>query len=209
MVARLLRASSLFSDSLDPPPLRASSHHSLQRSLTFETSSLITASLSLSHQPSIMSYWHHDNNDRAERTQGKRMLSQYTAGRTALMQSANKPTFFHNAQDVELFYPNLSNTAAGPPVRRTKAGGANVLRSAAINDTLSQLSAQNREHAQTQQLAAWHSQHEVKNKQGERSRNEKQSVARMHARTNAGTRRVNERHGNRGTTRVSNGSTHL
>ena len=108
------------------------------------------------------------------------MLSQYTAGRTAML-NGPKPTFFHNAQDVELFYPNLANTASGPPVRRTKAGGANVLRSAAINDTLSQLSAQNREHAQTQQLAAWHSQHEVKNKQGERTRNEKQSVrARTH-----------------------------
>ena len=90
-----------------------------------------------------MSYWHNDTSDANSRTQGKRMLSQYQLGRAQMAASGTKPTFFHNAADVELFYPPV---AAQPALRRTRPGGANVLRTAQINDTLAQQSAVNREY---------------------------------------------------------------
>lgn len=92
-----------------------------------------------------MSYWHNDTSDQNARTQGKRMLSQYQLGRAAMSASGTKPTFFHNAADVELFYPPVASQQA---LRRTRPGGANVLRTAQINDTLAQQSAVNREYEQ-------------------------------------------------------------
>jgi hypothetical protein len=119
---------------------------------------------------SSRSYWHNDTSDLNARHAGKRMASQYQPGRTQLS-NTGKPIFFHNAADVELFYPPIPSTAA---VRRTKPGGENVRRTASINDKRFQQIAVNQETQQTQLLASWHSQHERSNKQGERRRNDKQ-----------------------------------
>lgn len=119
-----------------------------------------------------MSYWHNDTSDQNARHAGKRMVSQYQLGRTQLSSTGGKPVFFHNAADVELFYPPIPSTAS---VRRTKPGGDNVRRTAAINDKRFQQIAVNQETTQTQLLASWHSQHERANRQGERRRNDKQS----------------------------------
>lgn len=109
------------------------------------------------------------------------MVSQYQLGYTQ-MAATGKPTFFHNAADVELFYPPIGG---GGVVRRTRPGGENVRRMAESNDKRFQQIAVNREAQQTQQLATWHSQHEKASKQGEWRRADKQSgntAARVHTR---------------------------
>ncbi len=54
----------------------------------------------------------------------------------------NKPIYFHNEADVALFYPPI---APAQTIRRTKPGGENVRKTAALNDKLSNQMAVNKE----------------------------------------------------------------
>jgi hypothetical protein len=79
------------------------------------------------------------------------MVSQYQLGHTQLAASG-KPTFFHNANDVELFYPPIPGHGV---VRRTKPGGENVRRTATINDKRFQQIAINRESVASRAISMW------------------------------------------------------
>jgi hypothetical protein len=105
------------------------------------------------------------------------MVSQYQLGAARMAATGTTPTFFHSSADVDRFYPNDRSLAA--TVRRTRPGGENVRRTAVLNDTLAQAQAINRENKQQQQLAAWHSQHDARNRAGSRRRDEVQLAAEL------------------------------